>query len=241
MTEGFMFGGRSTREFDMHVESYPTQKTAARKLETIQVPGRSGALHLLQEAFANYTQEYSCYFHGTQDMPKQAHDVKGWLMGAGANARLEDEYDPEHFRLATFIGPMDIENTLNRYGRCVVAFDCAPQAYLKSGELPIDFENPGQLYNPTQFSALPMIYVRGSGAGTVTVGGTEVTVNEIDGQLILDCELLNAYIDGGEGLPQNKNNCIFAPEFPRLRPGANAVGWTGDITGVTIIPRWWEL
>ena len=167
--------------------------------------------------------------------------MKGWLMGAGANARLEDEYDPEHFRLATFIGPMDIENTLNRYGRCVVAFDCAPQSFLKIGEIPVDFENPGPLYNPTAFAALPMIYVRGNGAGTVTVGGTVVTVKEIEGELILDCDLLNAYIDGGEGLPQNKNNCIYAPEFPKLMPGENMVAWSGDITGVTIIPRWWEL
>ena len=143
--------------------------------------------------------------------------------------------------MATFMGPLDVENHLNKYGRCVISFDCAPQSFLKRGEFPIDFENPGTLRNPTAFTALPTIYVYGAGAGTVTVGNTTVTVYENEDVVILDCEMQNAYRQVEDSAAENKNASIYAPEFPTLMPGSNAISWTGDIERIQIIPRWWEV
>lgn len=241
MQDGFLFGEKSTREFDMHVEKIPALKGAIRKRTTVSVAGRNGDLHYVENAFQNYTQPYECYFHGNEPTPKQAHAVKGWLLGSGGYQRLEDPYDPEHFRLAAFAGPLDVENQLNKYGRCVVNFDCAPQSFLKSGEFPIDFQSAGTIDNPTDFTALPLIYVYGMGSGTVSVGNAMVTIHEIEDVLILDSDLQNAYRQVGEGAPENKNSCIYAPTFPELLPGSNGVTWTGDITHIEIIPRWWEL
>ena len=58
-----------------------------------------------------------------------------------------------------------------------------------------------------------------------------------DGYVILDCEAQNAYGAGGV----NRNATISAPEFPALETGETAVSWTGSITGVSVIPRWWTL
>jgi phage-related protein len=82
----------------------------------------------------------------------------------------------------------------------------------------------------------PLITVYGAGAGTLTAGGRTVQLKSLDGWLTLDCDLQNAY----KGT-QNKNNTIFAPEFPVLPPGESAVTWTGGVTRVEIIPRWWTL
>lgn len=241
MRDGFIFDGISTREFDMHVEKLPVLKGAVRKRTTVSVAGRNGDLHYTENAFQNYTQPYECYFHGNLPTAEQAHAVKAWLLGSAAYRRLEDVYDPEHFRLATFAGPLDVENELNKYGRCVVNFDCAPQSFLKTGEFPIDFQTAGTLDNVTGFTALPLIYVYGTGAGSIRVGNGLVTINDIEDVLILDCESQNAYRQVGEGAPENKNGTIYAPTFPELLPGVNGVTWTGDITHVEIIPRWWEL
>ena len=241
MQNGFKFGNNTTAEFSMYVEKYPTQTGAQRKCNTVSVPGRNGDLHFLENAFANYTQAYECYFHGELCMPEQAHAVKAWLLGDGSYRRLEDIYDPLHFRLASFRGPLDIENVLNKYGRCTVCFDCAPQAFLKSGEHAVKFPAEGILHNPTAYTALPIVTVYGHAAGTVTIGTNTVKVNAITDPIILDCDTQNAYSQPGEGAPQNQNGNIRAIPFPSLSPGDNVISFSGGITMIEIIPRWWEL
>ncbi len=241
MNSGFRFGDKGTWDFDMHIERFPALGAPVRKLQTVEVPGRNGALHVLQNAFSNYTQPYDCYFHSDLPAPEQAHAVKAWLLASGAYQRLEDTYDPEHFRLAAFTGPLDIENILNKYGRCTVNFDCDPRSFLKSGETALTFTEPGQLMNPTLFEALPLITVYGTTSGTVTVGTATVDIRYITDPIILDCENQNAYSQPGEGAPENQNINIKAIPFPTLAPGSNPVSFSGGITKVEIIPRWWEL
>ena len=76
--------------------------------------------------------------------------------------------------------------------------------------------------------------------GTVSVNGTTVEIKSISGTMYLDCELENAY-SVSAGAPKNENANIYAPDFPVLSPGDNAVQFTGGITSVAITPRWWEL
>jgi phage-related protein len=241
MESFFTFAGKRSIDYSLHIEKFPVIKTAARKRTTISVAGRNGDLHIDEGAFENYTQPYECYFHGTNPAPELAHAIKAWLCASGASMRLEDTYDPQYFRMATFAGPMDVANILNQYGRCTINFDCSPQSFLKSGEQKLSFAEPSALWNPTGFPANPLIIVYGSGAGTVTVGKQTVTIKEIADQIILDCDLQHAYRQLGEATPENKNRCISAPLFPVLTAGENPVQWTGDIERLEIIPRWWTL
>ena len=237
----FIFGGRSTEEFALRVEKFPAMISPARRRQTKPIAGRNGNLHYQENAFDNYIQPYQCYFHGLQPAPIHAHAVKAWLSNSGAYQRLQDSYDPEHYRLATFAGPLDIENIFNKFGRCVINFDCDPRSFLISGDTACAFDTPSALWNPTLFDALPTVTVYGSGAGTVTVGAVTVKIHEITDQLILDCENQNACRQVGDGAPENKNLCIYAPVFPVLQPGENPISFTGDITKIEITPRWWEL
>ncbi|MBQ9839007.1 MAG: hypothetical protein IJO56_05925 [Oscillospiraceae bacterium] len=241
MVDGFKFGNRATWDFSMRVEKYPRQSGAARKFKEISVPGRNGALHIDEGCFENFQQPYECYFHGVLPTPEQSHAIRAWLQGTPGYQRLEDVYDPEHFRMASFTGPLDVENHFNRYGRCVVTFDCMPQAFLKSGEIPISFVVPGLLYNSTGFPALPMITVYGSAAGTLTVGTCAVEIKSLEDVIILDSDTQNAFRRSDAGALENKNACIYAPTFPQLLPGANVIAWDGGIERVEIIPRWWTL
>lgn len=228
-------------DFSLYVERLPAIKGPARRRTTITVPGRNGDLHIDEGTFENYTQPYACYFHGEGATPEVAHLIKAWLSKSGEYRRLEDTYDPEYFRLATFAGPLDVENKLNKYGRCTINFDCAPQCFLKSGEEVISLGYSGEISNPTAFSALPLITVYGGFAGSLTIGGVTVEIKSIVDQVTLDCEMQDAYRQVADGGPENYNGKIYAPEFPVLQPGKNAVSWAGGITGVDIIPRWWTL
>lgn len=235
MKKGFTFAGKSTNDFHMTVEHPPAQKAPERKRTTFTVPGRNGDLHYDEGAYENYTQSYECGFRGKKPTAELAHAIKQWLCLQDGYQRLEDSYDTTHFRLASFAGPMDIENQLNRIGKCTVNFDCAPQAYLIEGEQPVTL-TAAETLNNARFPAKPLIQVFGSGDGTLTVGSVTVTITGLSDWIMLDCETLNAYRE-----TVNCNSMISASEFPVLEHGDNAISWAGGITKIIITPRWWEL
>lgn len=237
MRDGFTFGQYSTWDFDMHVEKFPVQISPRRRRETYTIPGMNGNLHSTEDTFENYTQSYECYFHGEALTPAQAHAIKGWLSVSGEYLRLEDVYDPDHFRKATFAGPLNVINILNRYGRCTVKFDCAPQSFLKSGEVATVFRSSGTINNPTMFPSKPLMKVTGSGSGSISINGTTITINSLSKTIIFDCESQNAYSEPAV----NQNGNISAPKFPVLVPGNNSVILSGGVASIEIIPRWWEL
>lgn len=234
---GFVFDGKRTSDFFTRAERYPSMGAPARKYEAISIPGRNGDLHIVQDAFSNFLQSYDLYFHDKgRSSPALAHDIKSWLMGPKAYTRLEDVYDPDHYRLAVFYGPLEISNALNKYGRCTIQFNCKPQNYLKSGDHPIVMDSPGTIHNPCAYAARPIITVYGSGAGSVSVDGVTIEITEINDSIVLDCDLMTAYSG-----TKSRNNDIYAPEFPVLASGNSTVDWSGGVTHVEIIPRWWEL
>ena len=83
---------------------------------------------------------------------------------------------------------------------------------------------------------MPLIRVSGTGAGNLYIGKYTVVIKSIDDYVMLDSDTQNAY----KGTI-NKNSTISAPEFPVLEPGESGINWSGGITSVEIIPRWWTV
>ena len=134
MRNSFTFGGRSTHEFNVKIERYPVIKSPVRRQKIVQVAGRNGDLHYQEDVFENYIQPYECYFRGDASAAQQAHAIKAWLQHSGAYQKLQDTYDPRHYRLATFSSLSDIENTFNKYGRCVVNFDFVSSIFINNSQ-----------------------------------------------------------------------------------------------------------
>lgn len=221
------------------VERYPIYTVPRRKQSAISVPGRNGDLLLQQQAYSNYIQAYDVYLSGPRNgskMPEVAQAVAAWL-NAGGYRKLVDDYTPGSYRMAFFQAPLELENTLNLYGRATVEFNCKPQRFLDSGDTAQTVSASGGIItNPTAYNAKPLITVYGSGAAILQVGEYVCTLATIDGSITLDSDTENAY----KGVT-NLNSQVTIPEFPELVPGDNEVTWTGDITSVEIIPRWWTL
>lgn len=129
----------------------------------------------------------------------------------------------------------------NDTGRFEVVFNCKPQRFLHEGTWAHEFTAESGLYNTYGPAAKPLITVYGTGPGTLTVGDTTVEIKALEDQITLDCELQDAYRQVGDAAPENKNADIYAPEFPQLNFEYNAISWTGEITEVHIVPRWWIL
>ena len=224
--------GKSSDDVGVIVERYPTATIPARKQEKVSVPGRSGDLIIEQDAYENYTQRYEVYV--SAENPKLttiSHTVAEWLMVKGYQ-RLEDSYWLDTFRLACYKGGTSIDNILNRFGRATIEFDCKPQRYYKSGDIPIILTNGQKLMNPSPFTAKPLIVITGSGAGTISDGTNTLTLTDCD--VTVDCDIMQIY----KGTT-NKNS-VGSGAFLAL-DGESTITWTGGITAVTITPRWWTL
>ena len=230
------WAGKCSNEIGVVVERYPNQNGPERRLEVIQIPGRSGDLIIDSGVYNNYAQSYEVYFNASKNRtPKQSRMVREWLQTATGYQRLEDSYDPEFYRLAYFSGPAEIENIMNQYGRMTISFMCKPQRWRKDGETPLLLTASQTIYNEL-FPALPLIKINGTGAGNLYVGGYTVEILSLDEYVMLDSDTQNAY----KGT-LNKNSTISAPEFPVLQSGDNVVDWDGNITSIEITPRWWTV
>lgn len=103
---------------------------AARDVETEEVPGRNGAIVYDNGAFRNVTQTYTMYIPDL-DKRRTARYVAAWLLShADGYYRLVDDYEPDVYRMARFVGPLDVQARLERYGTAQIDFDCKPQRFL---------------------------------------------------------------------------------------------------------------
>jgi phage-related protein len=69
----------------------------------------------------------------------------------------------------------------------------------------------------------------------ITIGDQPI-VATVDEYINIDCETMNAYKE-----PTNNENDKITGAFPRILPGSNEIGITGDYTSVTITPRYFTI
>lgn len=260
-----IFNGRSSRDIGLEVETFPMYQTPKRSYEKVHIPGRNGDLLIDSGSWENATRTYYISI-GSHDESyySMMNRVYEWLRSTTTYARLEDSYEPECYRLAVFLEESDMSNIYNQGGKTTIEFDCKPQRFLKIGDEPIDIgqmienledsigelvldsngrpissynEKYFRIQNPTGFVSLPIINVYGYGSGTLTVGDYPVIISEIGGAIIIDSEIQDAYYN-----TINKNSMITIPNgFPKLSVGKTSIGFSGGITKVEVVPKWFTL
>lgn len=239
----FALNGICAEDYGIILTAPPSDVFAERDVETISVPGRSGDLIVDNGRYQNAQIVYSCAVipKPAVSMREAATTAVSYLRQFSGYVRLTDTFHPDYFFLAAATKAVTVESIVERAGIFTMTLGRKPQRFLASGETALSFSAAGTLTNPTQFPAQPLIQATGSGAGTVTVGNAVIRIDAMTDSIFFDCETMNAYSLDGEGIPQNRNGDIYAPEFPVLLPGSNPVSWSGGITGVKITPRWWTL
>lgn len=208
--------------------------------ETTQpIPGRNGTVSFWNGRWKNGVGRYPALIVG--DLATTAPAVRDWLTGTPGFSRLQDSYNPGEYRMARYVGGVEITpGFLNGSGEVELRFDCWPQRFLISGETPASIAASGDtLTNPTNQEARPEIVVVGSGDITMAVGGYVMEIAGLAGSITIDCDAETEY-DGGTNLG---NILTLAQGYPRLGPGENTITWSGSgsVTSVTIKPRWWRL
>ena len=231
-----LIDGKNLRAFGIYVSGEKTFGAPEWDYEATAVPGRNGDLLVSQNRLKNITVEYPAFIR--QNFAANAQAARAYLLGAGAKyRRMEDNYHPDSYRLGVFAGPIDFDmRFLNLSGETSLIFNCKPQRFLKSGEHPMGMQSGQKLFNPW-FPALPLIHVSGTGEGDLAIGGSTIGITGMTGSITIDSDTQNAY----DGTLNLNNNIIVSGGFPVLESGETLVSFSGGITAVEIIPRWWTL
>lgn len=234
----FTYGSVLSTDYGVHIYDGDVFSAPTRDVTYLSVPGRSGALIIDNGRWNNRTLKYQAVIDAA--FIDRFDSFRAALAAASESGyvRLTDTVHPGEFRKALFVGAMTpTVNGLSHSGTFEIEFNCQPQRWLVSGETATSVSSGQTITNPTGFASKPLIRVSGSGAGTLTVGSTTVSLNTLDDYLYLDCEEMNVYRQTAE----NRNAYMNAGNFPVLEPGVNTISFAGGISAIEITPRWFVL
>ena len=208
----------------------------------VHIPGRNGDLVIDNGSYKNVTRKYSISVGEIDgNFTTLAAGVSEWLHSASGYARLEDSYESDYFRLAYYVADAEMENLFHQAGKMSIEFNCKPARFLKAGERAVPFTTAGSISNPTFQKSFPKLTVVVSGSGTLTIGDQTITISGLTNstRMVIDSELQDVYEEGS--LTNLNSKVSFSDGFPLLSPGVNTITFTGSITSVEVIPRWWIL
>lgn len=236
----FWLDGVAASDVGISLQREVTFEAAQRNTESVRILGKNGAHVYSDGSYQNVRGVAQC-FALRADVAEVMGRISAWLMAEDGYRRLETSEDAGSFRLARIVASPRLEPRVGLLAPFEVEFDCKPQRFLKYGDYPVRFAENGSLINvgwslinPTGFGTKPMIAVTGSGAGTLTIGRTTITLSECDG-VVIDSEERDVMRHGEDA------NSLMSGAWPVLGAGTSPVSFSGGIVAVDITPRWWTL
>lgn len=188
MSNKIIFGGVDSSTYGIYVSGEGVFNAPVRDAEMISIPGRNGSYLLDHGRFQNIQVRYPVF---NQEADKATFIQK---IDAFRNAiaslkgyqRLEDTFHSDEYRMASFIGGMEVNPILHNdhSSQFELVFDCKPQRFLKSGETEVSITSGTNINNPTLFPSKPLLAAKGY--GVITMNGYEMNVeNAMLGNVVL--------------------------------------------------------
>ena len=229
MTDYFIWNGVDCRTKGIHVSELPPITIPLERSKQTNVPSRPGSLTQLEgdDVYDDMILTATCFIAD----PAQIPAIAAWLKGKGtvtfAN-RTGGHY------IARIANQIPFEKVLRGNPHCsfAVNFRCYPFWYQENVSDVTITTSGDTIINPGSVYSEPLITVYGSGNITLMVGTTIVELTNVSGSIVLDCALKEAY--KGTTLM----NDHMSGDFPVLKPGLNAVSWSGNVTRIVIKPNW---
>lgn len=226
-TPYFIYNGIDSRMMDIIVTAMPPTVRAAKRLESITVPGRDGSLHETDGAYDNYTKTIECAIKNREKLD----DIAAWLTGSG---EIIFSSEPDKVYRVTISNTISIAQMMRTFQKFQVSFDTYPFKYsVNRFDEALELEKPAVILGKGTVYSQPVITVYGSGTVTLTINGADYPLSNVDGYVTINSEIEECYKGN-----LNRNNIFSADEFPRLDPGDNSISWTGNVEKIEIQPNW---
>lgn len=161
----FIFDGESSIDYGVYLTGEGVFNAPERAVEMITIPGRNGAFALDQGRFENIEITYKAGMVDVNEsnFADKMSAFRNWLCSKVGYCRLEDDYNPNEFRMAVFKNGIEVDHDFLIAGEFEITFECKPQRWLKAGETLAAVTSGGTLDNPTKFESSPLLAVKGYG------------------------------------------------------------------------------
>lgn len=208
--KAFTYDGESSLDYGVYLTGEGVFNAPERAVEMIEIPGRNGTYALDQGRFKNITVTYKAGMvdYSETDFADKMSDLRNWLCSKVGYCRLEDDYNPNEYRMAVYMSGIQVDHEDLQTGEFEITFDCKPQRWLTSGETAVSIANNGTITNPTRFPSSPV--VQAWGYGEIDVGDYPLTIeNTVIGDVVL--------MDGKSEMktsPISNNPILIQEEYP---------------------------
>lgn len=222
------FDGENSGDYGIYITGAGTFNAPQRDVEMVTIPGRNGSFALDHGRFENIEVTYPAGLYGSDetDFADKIAEARAWLCSKSGYVRLQDEYNPNEYRLAVYKSGLEVSPALLKAGEFNLVFECMPQRFLTSGETAQTIASSGDtLTNPTKFNARPMLEV--NGYGKIGINGDEV---EVISQALGWTDLLSTWYDYGNA--GTSVSWTVIPDYDKVNTGDTiriAPGSTIDI------------
>lgn len=177
--KSFTYDGESSLDYGVYLTGEGVFNAPERAVEMVEIPGRNGAYALDQGRFQNISVTYRAGMvdYSESDFATRISDVRNWLCSKVGYKRLEDDYNPNEYRMALYMSGIKVEHDDLQTGEFEITFDCKPQRYLTSGETAVTVTDGDTITNPTLFASSPLLAVEGY--GTIKFNRSEIELENV--------------------------------------------------------------
>lgn len=204
----------------------PSHKKAKQRYTEYEIPGRNGAVHIL-DGYSPYDLKAVLMMLDATASMRQA--INAWADGTGELYTSDDVtrvWKASVLREVQY-GRQEYNGFL--YDTATITFRCQPIMRERTPQV-ITLTAAGTLTNLGNVEAYPKIIVKGEGECTVQIGDTAITLQGVTSPVTIDCEAGYMYSTDG--------NVTMVGEFPVLDLGETDVSFGGGCTGLEITPNW---
>ena len=220
------FRGVRSDSIGLMIEKMPSHKRAGIRHTEYEVPGRDGALHVV-DGYAAFDMQVVVFMHNAEAILRQT--VNAWADGTGD---LFTSDDPDKCYRASVLN--EVVYTRRQYGgkyydTAKITFRCQPFMYETTPKI-YTFTQNGIIVNLGNIPSMPLITVTGSGDCSFSIGGYSVQLTGVNTPVTLDCEAGYASTENGAVTMQGS--------FPEIGLNDSAVEINGNITKLEIKGNW---
>lgn len=233
----FIYDGRSSAEFNIVIKSVKGRHdTPTRDIETIEIPGRDGALYIDNESYKPKKIEIDFYIKS--DVAKYSRLIDAWLYSKFEIKKLffDDELDIYYEGIC--INKISFSEAFKYFNECKIVLECKPYKRLFDGDNGINITtNRTTLFNPTGYNTKPYLKIIGSGDINLYINNKAYIFKGIESFIELDSEDMNCY-KTVNNVVTYENSKMYTPSFPKLEKNENIISWIGNVSSIEIKPRW---
>lgn len=229
----FTLDGIDSRDVGIYLMEPMEIMAAEEEIEFLDVSGREGSLTIKKGGYKDVETDMECYI---KDISRIG-EAYGFLRGS---RRMVMSYAPDRAYRVVFTGVPQA----SRLNRALDAWPVTVPVRLK----PFRYYEPepmaetilgsgDSITNPGSQASAPRIAIYGTGDIRLTIGTQIIEFTGIEEGLIVDSDLKNCYeLNGITRIYDDEK--VDIDKFPLLQPGVNYISWTGNVSYVTILPRW---